>query len=71
MPSAGVQLAGCCFNEKRVATARDSNQLFFAALIPAERISAMFGEAGAILDSARVYEYIRLLLQCGPFFLRC
>ena len=39
----------------RVADARESNQLFFAALIPAERIASMFGEASAILDSARVY----------------
>lgn len=39
----------------RVAAARESNQLFFAALIPAERISSLFGEASAILDSARVY----------------
>ena len=41
--------------KSRVAVARQSNQLFFAALIPAERISSMFGEASAILDSARVY----------------
>ena len=38
----------------RVAAARESNQLFFAALFPAERISSIFGEASAILDSARV-----------------
>ena len=38
-----------------VAAARESNQLFFAALIPAERIASTFGEASAILDSARVY----------------
>jgi hypothetical protein len=37
-----------------VAAARESNQLFFAALIPAERIASTFGEASAILDSARV-----------------
>ena len=39
----------------RVAAARESNQLFFSALIPAERISSFFGESSAILDSARVY----------------
>jgi hypothetical protein len=37
-----------------VAAARESNQLFFAALIPAERIASTFGEASAILDSASV-----------------
>ena len=41
--------------KSRVVAARESNQLFFAALIPAERISSLFGEASAILDSARVY----------------
>lgn len=39
----------------RVAAARESNQLFFSALIPTERISSIFGESSAILDSARVY----------------
>lgn len=41
--------------QSRVAAARESNQLFFASLIPSERITSMFGEASAILDSARVY----------------
>ena len=41
--------------QSRVATARENNQLFFAALLPAERISSMFEEASLILDSARVY----------------
>ena len=38
-----------------VATARESNQLFFAALFPAVCIASTFGEASAILDSASVY----------------
>ncbi len=39
----------------RIAEARKSNELFFAALIPAERIVTIFGKASAILDSASVY----------------
>jgi hypothetical protein len=38
----------------QIANARNSNQLFFAALVPAERIASVFGEI-AILGSARVY----------------
>ena len=41
--------------KSRVAAARENGQLFFAALIPEERISSTFGEASAILDSARIY----------------
>ena len=39
----------------RVAAARESDQLFFAALLPQESIASSFGESSAILDSARVY----------------
>jgi hypothetical protein len=39
----------------RVAAARQSDQLFFAALLPEENIASMFGEASAILDTARIY----------------
>ena len=39
----------------RVSAARENNQLFFASLIPPEFIASMFGEASAILDSARIY----------------
>jgi putative transposase len=39
----------------RIAAARKSNELFFAALIPAERIVSIFGKASAILESASVY----------------
>ena len=39
----------------RIAAARKSNELFFAALIPVERIVSIFGKASAILDSASVY----------------
>lgn len=39
----------------QIANARNCNQLFFAALVPAERIVTVFGEASAILDSARIY----------------
>lgn len=39
----------------RVAAARESDQLFFAALLPQEHIAAAFGKSSAILDSARVY----------------
>lgn len=41
--------------QRRVAAARQSNQLFFAALVPENVIASAFGEAAAILDSARVY----------------
>ena len=40
---------------QRFAAARRDKQLFFAALISAETIASIFGEATAILDSARVY----------------
>jgi len=39
----------------RVADARESNQLFFAAFVSEERITPRFGEVSAILDSERVY----------------
>jgi hypothetical protein len=39
----------------QIAAARDSHQLFFAALVSAERIASVFGQASAILDSGRVY----------------
>jgi putative transposase len=41
--------------QSRVAAARQSDELFFAALLPQERIASAFGESSAILDSARVY----------------
>lgn len=40
---------------RRIAHARQCNQLFFAALISPETIASIFGSATAILDSARVY----------------
>jgi putative transposase len=39
----------------RVAAARQSDALFFAAIIPEENIASNFGEASGILDSARIY----------------
>ena len=39
----------------RVEQARQTNQLFFAALLPKETISEAFGEARGILDRARIY----------------
>ncbi len=39
----------------RVAAARNSDELFFAALLPKEHIASTFDEASAILDTARVY----------------
>ena len=39
----------------RVAAARESGQLFFAALLPTEHLESAFGQASAILDSARIY----------------
>ncbi len=39
----------------RVAAARESDQFFFAALLPEEHVLSTFGEASAILDSARIY----------------
>jgi putative transposase len=41
--------------DSRVASARESDQLFFASLLPKESISRAFGDASAILDSRRIY----------------
>jgi hypothetical protein len=66
----------------RIAAARKSNELFFAALIPAERIVSIFGKASAILESASVYttrykkaarykkghaQHIAFILRLGKF----
>ncbi len=42
------------FRSRFAAASRD-NQLFFAALLKEETIRTLFGEASAILDSARIY----------------
>lgn len=41
--------------QARVTAARQSDQLFFAALLPQDRIASAFRESSVILDSARVY----------------
>ena len=41
--------------QSRVDQARQSNDLYFAALLPTETIKEAFGEATGILDRARIY----------------
>ena len=40
----------------RIAKARQSGDLYFASLLTRETIASAFGEASAILDSARIYD---------------
>jgi putative transposase len=48
-------LTGVQFISQRLQIARESNDLYFAALLDRQTIQSAFGESSGILDSARVY----------------